>query len=182
MIDTEFHPSNPPATSPFTIAQTPPVVGYYSLAQGSYISIQNEMPSLQHMRSNFREFGIRYFGVSETGGVGTEINLKDDTTNLDKVTKDRIDALIVSEHYWVPAGSCLTVCMLKLVNGFTVTGESSCVSPSNFNLDIGKDIARGRAIEKLWMLEGYLLNYKRIQAGLPTSTDRDNDNLVINVA
>jgi hypothetical protein len=51
----------------------------------------------------------------------------------------------------------LTFCVLTLRNGFTVTGESACVSPENFDAEIGRKIARGKAVDKVWMLEGYLL-------------------------
>lgn len=51
----------------------------------------------------------------------------------------------------------LTICVLTLRNGFTVTGESACASPENFDADIGHKVARENAINKIWMLEGYLL-------------------------
>ena len=51
----------------------------------------------------------------------------------------------------------LTFCVLALKNGFTVTGESACASPENFDADIGRKIARENAVEKIWLLEGYLL-------------------------
>ena len=53
--------------------------------------------------------------------------------------------------------SLLTFCVLVLENGFTVTGESACASPENFNEQIGRDIAYENAIDKVWLLEGYLL-------------------------
>lgn len=55
---------------------------------------------------------------------------------------------------------CLTICVLVLKNGFTVTGESACASPENFDAEIGRKIARENAINKIWMLEGYLLKQK----------------------
>ena len=54
-------------------------------------------------------------------------------------------------------GDVLTVCVLHTVNGFTVTGESACASPENFNAELGQKFARERAIAKLWGFEGYLL-------------------------
>ena len=51
----------------------------------------------------------------------------------------------------------LTFCVLVLKNGFTVTGESACVSPENFDAQIGRKIARQHAVDKVWMLEGYVL-------------------------
>ena len=54
----------------------------------------------------------------------------------------------------------LTFCVIVLRNGFTVTGESACASPENFDPQIGRDIARKNAREKIWALEGYLLKQK----------------------
>lgn len=74
-----------------------------------------------------------------------------------RVTPAQIDATIVDEAYYVFPGSSLTVCCLTLKNGFTVTGESACASPANFNAELGRKIARDRARDKIWALEGYLL-------------------------
>lgn len=54
----------------------------------------------------------------------------------------------------------LTFCVLVLRNGFTVTGESACASPENFNADIGRKIARQNAVAKIWPLMGYELRSK----------------------
>lgn len=56
----------------------------------------------------------------------------------------------------VPLG-LLTFCVLVLRNGFTVTGESACASPENFDRDIGRRIARENAKQKLWPLLGFRL-------------------------
>ena len=51
----------------------------------------------------------------------------------------------------------LTFCVLVLRNGFTVTGESACASPENFDAEIGRKIARQNAAQKIWPLMGYEL-------------------------
>lgn len=51
----------------------------------------------------------------------------------------------------------LTICVLVLRNGFTVTGESACASPENFDADIGRKVARANAVQKVWALMGYAL-------------------------
>ena len=61
--------------------------------------------------------------------------------------------------------SLLTFCVLILRNGFTVTGESACVSPENFNADIGRKIARENAVNKIWPLMGYELKSKLVNGG-----------------
>lgn len=56
-----------------------------------------------------------------------------------------------------PSLSLLTFCVLVLRNGFTVTGESACASPENFDAEIGRKIARQNAVNKIWPLMGYAL-------------------------
>ena len=51
----------------------------------------------------------------------------------------------------------LTFCVLVLKNGFTVTGESACASPENYDAEIGRKIARQNAVNKIWPLMGYEL-------------------------
>ena len=53
--------------------------------------------------------------------------------------------------------SLLTFCVLVLRNGFTVTGESACASPENFDAEIGRKIARANAVQKILPLMGYAL-------------------------
>lgn len=101
-----------------------------------------------------------------------------------RITPADIEANIASEHYFtaqdgrngamyagiyagreaprhydadlLPLG-LLTFCVLVLRNGFTVTGESACASPENFDAEIGRKIARANAIAKVWPLMGYEL-------------------------
>lgn len=91
----------------------------------------------------------------------TEQELENEIVNkgliAPRISPALLDAAIVSEEYHVFDGSQLTVCVLTLKNGFTVTGESACVSPENFDEQIGQDISRGNARDKIWPLLGFLL-------------------------
>ena len=98
-----------------------------------------------------------------------------------RVTPADIEANIESEHYFtamdgvVGAGNVvendcddeslelLTFCVLVLKNGFTVTGESACASPENFDAELGRKIARQNAVNKIWPLMGYELKSKLTQ-------------------
>ena len=66
----------------------------------------------------------------------------------------------VSNHRPDPALKLLTFCVLVLRNGFTVTGESACAIPENFDAEIGRKIARQNAVQKIWPLMGYELRGK----------------------
>ena len=75
-----------------------------------------------------------------------------------KVHKERIDYLLnnaeTQEHiFW---GKELVV-SFKLASGFTVSGRGACVDPANFDIEIGRKVAREDAENQLWQLEGYLL-------------------------
>lgn len=86
-----------------------------------------------------------------------EAKLQSMGKNAPRLTPSDIDAAIASEQYYVFPGTTLTVCCLTLQNGFNVTGESASASPENFSEEIGREIARTNARDKIWALEGYLL-------------------------
>lgn len=94
-----------------------------------------------------------------------EQKIQDKGLNAPRLTPALIDAAIKSADYHVFENSCLTVCCLTLQNGFTVTGESACASPENFNAEIGQEIAYKNAREKIWALEGYLLKQRLFEKG-----------------
>ena len=80
--------------------------------------------------------------------------------NAPRLTPEYINDRIVGQAYHVFPDTSLTVCCLTLMNGFTVTGESACASPENFDEQLGRKIAYDNARNKIWMLEGYLLKDK----------------------
>lgn len=59
----------------------------------------------------------------------------------------------------------LTLCVLVLHNGFTVTGQSACADPKNFNRDIGHRLAREDAFRKIWPLLGFELRTTLYETG-----------------
>ncbi len=107
-----------------------------------------------------------------------EQEIQDKGLTAPRVTPADIEANIASEHYFTAAQALvgdtrgpewqatpkaldlLTFCVLELKNGFTVTGESACASPENFDAEVGRKIARANAIQKIWPLMGYALRNK----------------------
>ena len=85
--------------------------------------------------------------------------IKDKGLTAPRVTSADIDAAIVEEEYRVFFDRA-TVCCLTLKNGFTVTGESAVVDPRNFDKGLGRRIAKDHARDKVWQLEGYLLQQR----------------------
>lgn len=71
-----------------------------------------------------------------------------------RVTPEKLRGLISEVRFIQPTGT-LMICVVTLKNGFTVTGESACISPENFREDIGRRVSYKNAVDKLWPLEGY---------------------------
>ena len=72
-----------------------------------------------------------------------------------RVSKVMVDANVKKvDHIY---HGLLTICVITLQNGFTVTGESACASPENFDAEAGRIAARRNAENKIWPLMGYEL-------------------------
>ena len=110
--------------------------------------------------------------------------LQDKGLTAPRITPADVQDNIVSEHYFTGADGrygailnetyvgtelprdddgdlepleLITFCVLVLKNGFTVTGESACASPENFDAEAGRIAARRNAENKIWPLMGYEL-------------------------
>ncbi|GKT33494.1 putative multi-domain containing protein, partial [Aduncisulcus paluster] len=103
---------------------------------------------------------LRRLRKSDEAAIEAEIQEKGLTAP--RITAQDVNDEIVSAEYHVFPGSCLTVCCLTLKNGFTVTGESACVHPANFNADLGRRIAHENARNKIWVLLGFRLRDKLV--------------------
>ena len=77
--------------------------------------------------------------------------------NAPRLKPENIDAKIKSITFTKLPPNKAMVCEITLLNGFTVRGEAACVSPENFDKDIGEKISFEDARSKIWQLEGYLL-------------------------
>lgn len=80
------------------------------------------------------------------------------------------DIGIVAGYKYPGPLDLLTFCVLVLQNGYTVTGESACASPENFDADIGRKIARENAVQKIWPLMGYQLKEQLFQRAQPAQS------------
>lgn len=94
-----------------------------------------------------------------------EQEIQDKGLDAPRLTPELIDNAIKGVDYHVFPKTNLTICCVTLSNGFTVTGESACASPENFDKVIEERIAYENARQKIWMLEGYLLKQRLFDAG-----------------
>lgn len=116
-------------------------------------------------------------------------------TAAPRITPADVEANIDRERYFTAADgirganeqeceqgdplTLLTFCVLVLKNGFTVTGENACVSPENHDPELGRKLARQKAIDKVWELMGYALKERlaatssEVTIGINHSSDAD---------
>lgn len=81
------------------------------------------------------------------------------------VTKELIEGKIKEVTYTVlPSGKSI-VCEITLENGFTVRGDAAVVDKAYFDEAVGQKIAYGRAFDKIWQIEGYLLQQRLSEQG-----------------
>ena len=105
--------------------------------------------------------GLMHMGVMN----GTECEehfkkLEDMTAKVDvpTVTEEMVREIMENSEFetYTAFGKC-TVVSCRLPNGFVITEYSACVSPDNYNAEIGEEICINKIADKIWELEAYRL-------------------------
>jgi hypothetical protein len=122
-------------------------------------STEGTSPEQQSLHEVVSAQCARAIGIlkASNSDLPTELMIQAKGLNAPRLTPTDIDAAIKGVQYHVFPGTTTTVCCITLQNGTTVVGESACVSPENFDQEIGEHIAFKNARDKIWALEGYLL-------------------------
>jgi hypothetical protein len=72
-----------------------------------------------------------------------------------KLTEDDIRARVIDAEFFHVDGTTTTLCLLKTISDFVVTGTSACIDPAEFDAAVGRELAYKDALRQLWSLEGY---------------------------
>lgn len=107
--------------------------------------------------------------IEERASVAPRVTAEDVENAIESEWYINAGDAIVVDGFHPPVGAesplrLLTFCVLVLKNGYTVTGESACVSRENFDAEIGRRVARDNAKKKIWPLLGFRLCEARHQA------------------
>lgn len=81
---------------------------------------------------------------------------------MNKLTLEDIKAKVAFVKF-TRIGLKTSICLITTINGFEIVGTSSCVDVANFDLVVGENLAYDDAINKLWEVEGYLLQEKLLK-------------------
>ena len=82
------------------------------------------------------------------------------------VTQEMIDDIILKSTITIDTihDKC-TIMTCKLPNGFVIVESSACVSPENYDEELGAEICMEKIINKVWELEGYKLQSELYELG-----------------
>lgn len=86
------------------------------------------------------------------------VEKKPEKAKAPTVTEEHIQNIIDNSEFEVfTVFDKCTVVVCKLPNGFVITESSACVSPENYDMEIGASICFDKIVDKVWELEGYKL-------------------------
>ena len=79
------------------------------------------------------------------------------TVTQEEVNKNMQDILVRTVEEF---GKPTTYVTVRMENGFTLRESTTCVDPSNYDENIGKEVCLKRIEDKVWFLLGYTLQSK----------------------
>lgn len=83
--------------------------------------------------------------------------------NSNRITQEQVNEMVKkTKLVFEVFGQKTLVMVATLPNGFVIVDGSSCVDPENFDFNIGRNILLKRLENKIWELEGYVL--QKVQA------------------
>lgn len=116
--------------------------------------------------NDVNKYGITFsYGENENCAVFMDTNTfenlfekVEEKVKAPSITEEHIQNIIDNSEFEVFTvfDKCtLVVCMLP--NGFIITESSACVSPENYDVEMGTEICFKKIVDKIWELEGYNL-------------------------
>jgi hypothetical protein len=112
-----------------------------------------------------KHYGINSGGSKMSTGPDS-LRVTDNLAKKVQKTKHRVslDSMlekIQDEEFIYPRTiTHMTICVMKMQNGYAVVGKSAPADVENFDEDLGRKFAREDCIRQLWALEGYALREK----------------------
>lgn len=102
--------------------------------------------------------GLMHMGVMNTAEFESHFEKVEEKVELPTITEEYIAEIMENSEFETHTvfGKC-TIVSCRLPNGFVITESSSCVSPENYDEDLGAEICFKKIADKIWELEAYRL-------------------------
>lgn len=104
--------------------------------------------------------GFMHMGVMNTAEFEAHFEKVEDEVGeeIPAITEEYIaDIMENSEFEVFTSFDKCTIVSCRLPNGFVITESSACVSPENYDENLGEEICCNKIAEKIWELEAYRL-------------------------
>lgn len=105
--------------------------------------------------------GFMHMGVMNTAECENHFKKAEDmVANVKAPTITEEDIAAIMEHSEFQINTVFDKCTIvscRLPNGFVITESSACVSPENYDEDMGAEICFDKIADKIWELEAYRL-------------------------
>lgn len=102
---------------------------------------------------NERCFDELFKGQKEDASLATDDGRGQSS---DRVTHEEIDALMAGAEFSTSKlHGNTTVVTAQFANGWTMTEQSACIDPANYDHELGTKLCKERIENELWKLEGY---------------------------
>lgn len=103
--------------------------------------------------------GLMHMGVMNTTECENHFEKmaeENEEAEAPTITDEYIEEIMANSEFEICTmfNKC-TVVSCRLPNGFVITESSACVSPENYNEDLGAEICIGKITDKVWELEAY---------------------------
>ncbi len=104
--------------------------------------------------------GLMHMGVMNTAEFEGHFEkvVEKEEAEIPAITDEYISEIMENSEFEIHTvfGKC-TIVSCRLPNGFVITESSACVSPENYDEDLGAEICFDKIAGKIWELEAYRL-------------------------
>ena len=104
--------------------------------------------------------------VLEKIGSGKRVDMKQIIDSIKSVDYFILGHALGLHHDISDSRNRVTMCVVKMKNGFTVIGKSACVDPARFDIKTGEEYAYKDAIRQVWEPMGYSLMDKIYESSI----------------
>jgi hypothetical protein len=106
--------------------------------------------------------GLMHMGVMNSAECESHFEkVEEKVEEAFEITEEHIAEIMENSEFEVfTSFNKCTIVSCRLPNGFVITESSACVSPENYDEDLGADICFDKIADKIWELEAYRLQQK----------------------
>ena len=133
------------------------------LNEGNVVTVLSVDNDAEVMAFTFGCDGLEYKGVMSFSKCEEHFEkiVENKKVKIPSVSEEHVEWIIANSEFETHTvfDKC-TIVSCKLPNGFVIVESSACVSPENYDENLGEAICISKIEDKIWELEGYNLQQR----------------------